>query len=168
MRRARGFSLIEMVCVIAIIAVISAIALPHWASAVQNQQMNLALRRISSDIALAQARANYGSAAVTITFSPATNSYQIVGMPDPDRPAQTYTVNLSGDPYHVTLTSVNFTSANTGSSGPTTMPVGTANPGTSLGFDGYGTPTAGGTIVLTQGGTSRTMTIDATSGKVSY
>jgi type II secretory pathway pseudopilin PulG len=153
--------MIELVCVIATVAVLSAIALPHWASAVQNQQMNLAIRRISGDIALAQSRANYGSASVTMTFNPSTNTYQIVGMPDPDRPAQTYTVNLSGDPYHVTLTSASFSTVTGGASAGTTTSA-------SLGFDGYGTPLGGGTIVLTQGSTTRTMTIDATSGKVLY
>lgn len=148
MTRSRAFSLIELACVIAIIAVISAIALPHWSSAMLDQQMNLALKRISSDIALAQSRANYGSTTVTLNFSPSTNSYQIVGMPDPDRPAQTYTVNLSASPYYLTLTSASFGGS------------------TSLAFDGYGTPLAGGTIVLSQGSTSRTLTVDGTSGRV--
>lgn len=150
MPKSRAFSLIELVCVIAIIAVLSAIALPHWSAAVQGQQMNMAVKRISSDIALAQSRANYGSAAITLSFSPVTNSYQIVGMPDPDRPAQTYTVNLSANPYNLTLTSANFGGS------------------TNLGFDGYGTPLTGGTIVVSQGTTSRTITVDATSGRVTY
>jgi hypothetical protein len=111
--------------------------------------MNAALIRITRDLALAQSRANYGSTSVTVSFSPSTNSYQIVGMPDPDRPAQTYTVNLSADPYHVTLTSANFGGS------------------TSLAFDGYGTPLAGGTIVISQGSNSKTLNVDATSGKVS-
>lgn len=168
MPRSRAFSLIEMACVIAIVAVVSAIVLPHWSAAVQNQQMNLALRRISSDVAMAQARANYGSASVTIAFSPDTNSYQIVGMPDPDRPSQTYTVNLAGDPYRVTLTSASFQTTSSSGSSPTTMPAGTTSPSTNLAFDGYGTPLAGGTLVLTQGSTSRTLTIDPYSGKVGY
>jgi prepilin-type N-terminal cleavage/methylation domain-containing protein len=150
MPKSRAFSLIELVCVIAIISVIAAIALPHWASAVQNQQMNLALRRLAADLALAQSRANYSSTSVTVAFSPSTNSYQIVGMPDPDRPAQTYTVNLGGDPYHLTLSSASF--------------AGSAN----LAFDGYGTPVAGGTIVLAQGNTTHTLTVDGTSGRVTY
>lgn len=150
MPRSRAFSLIELVCVIAIIAVLSAIALPHWSAAVLDQQMNLALRRISNDIALAQSRANYGSTAVTLSFSPSTNSYQIVGMPDPDRPSQTYTVNLSAAPYYLTLTSASFAGS------------------TNLGFDGYGTPLAGGTIVVSQGSTSHTITVDGTSGRVTY
>jgi Tfp pilus assembly protein FimT len=136
--------------VIATIAIISAIALPHWSAAVQDQQMNSALKRITNDLALAQSRANYGSTSVTVSFSPSTSSYQIVGMPDPDRPAQTYTVNLSASPYYSTLSSVSFAGS------------------TSLAFDGYGTPLAGGAIVVTQGNTSRTLNVDATSGRVTY
>lgn len=148
--RSRGFTLVELVCVIAIVAVVSAIALPHWSAATLDQQMNLALRRISNDIALAQSRANYSSTAVTLSFSPSTSSYQIVGMPDPDRPTQTYTVNLSAAPYYLTITSASFGGS------------------TNLGFDGYGTPLAGGTIVVSQGSTSHTITVDATSGRVTY
>ena len=148
MSRRRAFSLIELACVIATIAVISAIALPHWSAAVRYQQMNLAVARITHDVAMAQCRANYGSTAVTIAFNPVAGTYQIVGMSDPDRPAQPYTVNLAADPYHVTLTSANFGGA------------------ASLQFDGYGTPVAGGTIVLTQGTTTRTLTVDGTSGRV--
>lgn len=150
MPRSRAFSLIELVCVITTIAIISAIALPHWSAAVQDQQMNLAIRRITNDLALAQSRANYGSTAVSVSFSPTTNSYQILGMPDPDRPAQTYTVNLSADPYHLTLTSASF--------GGSAV----------LGFDAYGTPLAGGTIVVSQGSTSHTLSVDGTSGRVTY
>lgn len=150
MLKPRAFSLIELVCVIAIIAVVSAIALPHWASAVQDQRMNLALRRIAADLALAQSRANYGSASVTVAFSPSTSSYQIVGMPDPDRPGQTYTVSLAADPYDLTLSSASFAG------------------GPKLSFDGYGTPVAGGTIVLGQGATTHTLTVDGTSGRVTY
>jgi prepilin-type N-terminal cleavage/methylation domain-containing protein len=149
MSKPRGFTLVELVCVIATIAVISAIALPHWSAAVQDHQLNLAARRIIADLALAQSRANYGSASVTVAFNPAANSYQIVGMPDPDRPAQTYTVNLGADAYRVTISSVNFAG------------------GTNLAFDGYGTPLAGGTIIIAQGAATRTLTVDATSGRVS-
>ena len=149
MSRGRAFSLIELVCVIATIAAISAIALPHWAAAMADQQMNTALTRITRDLALAQSRANYGSTSVTVSFSPSTNSYQIVGMPDPDRPSQTYTVNRSADPYHVILSSASFGGS------------------TSLAFDGYGTPLAGGTIVISQGNNSKTLSVDASSGKVS-
>jgi prepilin-type N-terminal cleavage/methylation domain-containing protein len=146
--KSRAFSLIELVCVIATIAVVSAIVLPHWAAAMQDQQLNLAVRRITADLALAQSRANYGSASVTVAFNPNANSYQIVGLPDPDRPAQTYTVNLGADPYRVTLSSANFAGS------------------TNLAFDGYGTPLAGGTLVLSLGGATRTLTVEATSGRV--
>ena len=70
MTKSRAFSLIELVCVIAIIAVLSAIALPHWSAAVMDQQMNQALKRISSDIGLAQSRANYGSADDHVELQP--------------------------------------------------------------------------------------------------
>ena len=149
MSRSRAFSLVELVTVIATIALVAAIALPHWAAAIQDHQLNLAVSRITADLALAQSRANYGSTSVTVTFSASTNSYQIVGMPDPDRPAQTYTVNLGADPYRATLSSASF--------------AGSAN----LAFDGYGTPVAGGTIVIAQGTATRTITVDATSGRVS-
>jgi type II secretion system protein H len=144
--RARGFSLIELLLVIATIALVSAIAIPRWAGATKRYQVDLAARRIAGDLSLARARANYASAPVTVTFDTAGGGYQIAGMPDPDHPTTAYTVKLAGPPYGAAIAKVSFGNAN------------------QVTFDGYGTPSVGGSVVVTVGGWSRTITLDGTTG----
>ena len=142
-----AFSIMELVMVLSLIAISAAIVLPHYMSSVQHYEIDLAAQRIVTDLSLAQSRANNSSTTVTLAFNPASNSYQIVGMPAFDQPTTTYTVNLASDPYDVTLASANFG----GSS--------------QIIFNGYGTPIQGGTVVVTLGTLQHTITVDATSGR---
>ncbi len=142
-----AFSIVELVFVLTIMAIVCAIAVPRYAGATQDYQIGMAAQRIVSDLALAQNRANYGSTSVTLTFNTTSNSYQIAGMTDPDRPTQTYTVNLNVEPYRSTLVSASFGGSN------------------QITFDGYGTPTQGGTVIITSGAQQHTITVDPTSGR---
>ena len=142
-----GYSLVEMVIVSALIGVCASIALPRYMGSMQHYEIDLAAQRIVNDLALAQSRANNTSTSVTMTFNAASSSYQIIGLPDFDRPATTYAVNLANNPYYVTLTSANFGGAS------------------QIVFNGYGIPTQGGTIVITVGTLQHTITVDASSGR---
>jgi prepilin-type N-terminal cleavage/methylation domain-containing protein len=143
-----GFSLVELAYTIAIIGIMAAIALPHWSSSIQTYQLNLAARRVASDLTWAQSCANGASASVTVSFDSSKSIYQIVGVTDPDHPAGTYTVDLTADPYHATVTSVSFGGV------------------PQIVFNGYGMPTQGGDVVVAVGGTQRTINVDATSGRI--
>ena len=147
--RPAAFSILELVCVIAIIGVLSAIAMPRWSGATQNYRMSLAAMRLANDLTMAQARANHASTPITVTFDTSAGKYQITGIADPDRPSQAYAVSLTDDPYRVSIVSATFGSA--GSPQVT--------------FDAYGTPTAGGSIVIAAGPLQRTITVDPTSGR---
>ena len=146
--RRRGYSLVELVMVMALIAIIAALAAPRWVKATQHYAADLAAQRVAGDIALAQSRANFSSTSVTISFA-TPGRYQISGMSDPNKPSQTYTVDLTASPYTAALSNINF--------GGTT----------SLTFDGYGVPKQSGSLLVSVAGWSRTVSVDGTSGKVS-
>jgi len=146
--RYAAFSLIELAFVTAIIGITCAIVLPHWSNSIQNYQLALAAQRVAADLAWARSCANSSSSSVTVSFNPGAGSYQIQGVPNPDHTGQIYTVNLLGDPYHVTLTSAGFGGA------------------TTILFDGYGAPAQGGSVVLSSAGIQRTISLDAVTGRV--
>lgn len=143
---AAGFSLVELVFVIAITGIVAAIALPRFSVASRSYQVSLAAHRLATDLSVAKTRANYSSTSVTVRFDASATTYQIVGLPDPDRPAQTYTVNLAAEPYRVAYKSNSF--------------------GSQLTFDGYGTPGQSGTIALALGGLQATVVVDASTGRI--
>ena len=103
---------------------------------------------MAADIALAQQRANNSSTSVTVSFNLASSSYQILGMPDLNQPAQTYTVSLAASPYSATLSAVSFGN------------------GSSLTFNGFGMPQQGGSLRLGVADRQHTLTVDPSSGRV--
>src|SRR3954468_11432906 len=101
----RGFSLIELMLVIAIIAVVSAMALPRYANSLHRYRATMAAKRIAGDLQLAQARARSLSASRTVTFTLSSSSYQLVGETSTVSSTATYTVLLNDLPYRAAITS---------------------------------------------------------------
>lgn len=134
--------------VLAIFAVISAIAAPRYQSAVARARLDAAAGRVCADIGMARSFARATSASKTVDFGVGGSSYQLVGYQNPDRPADTYTVDLTANPYSVALKTADFG--------------GTAK----LIFSGFGVPAQGGQIVLMNSWGSRTLTVSATTGEV--
>jgi MSHA pilin protein MshC len=149
LRPSRAFTLIELAVVVAILAVLSAIAVPRYANAISNYRANAAARRIAADIALTQARARALSSSQSITFSIDHNGYQITGMNDPDHPGATYTVSLSDLTAGAKLTAISIANS------------------TTLTFNGYGMPSAAAALTITSGTATRTISVAADTGAVS-
>jgi type II secretion system protein H len=146
--RRHGFTAVELIIVVLIVAIMAAAAVPKYADALNRFRVDLAARRIAADLATVQARARATSSSQTILFTlpPQGSRYQIAGMKDPDRPAATYTVNLADYPYLVTLNSANL-------GGDTTLV-----------YNGYGMPDSAGTIVVQAGQYTKTVTVDPNTG----
>lgn len=145
--RSFGFSLLEVVLVTAIIAVIATIAAPRFGMARGRYQVDLAARRIVADLGLAQSHAKSQSAACTVSFSAATETYQLADVSALDGDATDYTVDLTVQPYGADLASANF------------------GGDSDVVFDGWGLPDSAGTVVVTVQSEQRTIVLDAETGK---
>lgn len=145
-----GYSLVELVVTLAIIGLMAAVAIPHYGRSLTRYQADVAARRVAADLALAKAAARNNSATQTIDFSSPSNGYTVPGMADPNRPSVGYVVDLTQPPYRTTLVSASF---GAGASKQVT-------------FDRFGTPSAGGSIVLQSGDFRKTVSLDASTGTV--
>ncbi len=135
----------------AVIAVLSAIAIPHYGRSLTRYRANVAAKRIAADLALARGNARIQSITQTVDFSTPANGYTLTGMADPNRPASIYAVDLTASPYKSTLTSAAF-----GSGAASRL----------ISFDRFGTPSAAGTIVVQSGDFQKTISVDGTTGVV--
>ncbi len=145
----RGISLLELVLVAAIISVLALLAAPRFAHSIVNQRVLAASRRIVIDLAMAQDRAKSLSADQSVVFDTVSNSYKISGVKKLDNSSGEYSVDFASEPYKSELVSVDFGGDST------------------IVFNGYGMPDSGGTIVVQIGQTTRTIMLDADTGKAS-
>ncbi len=148
-----AFTLVELVMVLVIIVVTSAIAIPRFANTTQNYRASVAAQRVAADLGMAQARANMTSSTITVTFTPGTGRYTISNTPDLKTGASTYSVDLADRPFDATIADTIL--------GGTTTTTGTST----LSFNGFGAPSAGGTITIAARAVKTTVTIDGASGK---
>ncbi len=144
-----GFSLLEILLVLAIVAICAAVAAPRYGRASGRYRADLAARRVMADLRLAQSSAKAASSSRTVSFSTVTDQYQLSNVPALDGTSANYTVILSAPPYKADLTTVNF------------------DGGSQVIFNGWGLPDRGGTVVLTAGAEQRTVVVDGTTGRIS-
>lgn len=146
-----GFTLIELIMVLAIVVILSAMAIPRFSGSIARSRADAAARLIQADLALAQRHAMTASVAQGVTFeiTSTTAVLRLTGMPDRDHPDQEYAHDLLQEPYGLTRVDPDFG----GSQG--------------VKFDIYGTPSAGGTVVIQVGSETRTITLDPDTGETS-
>jgi len=148
-RRTRpAFSLLEVILVLALVAVVAAIAVPRHANALARYRAESAARRLAADLKYARALAEESSGNQTVAFDPVGNTYTLAGRIDPDHPGQPYTVSLAGAPYHTDLVAASFGGT------PTVT------------FNGFGVASTSGKILVQTGSYAYLITVDAASGAV--
>ena len=146
--KTRAFTLLEIVLVLAIISVVSAIAVPRFASASARYKANAAAHRIVADMELAKARAYSTSASVEVRFDANDHTVSIPAIASFDDANASYVTDLSEEPFQAELSEVDFEGD------------------TKVTFDIYGQPNADGEIVVQVGDTQKTIIIDRTTGEV--
>jgi prepilin-type N-terminal cleavage/methylation domain-containing protein len=145
--RRRGFSLLEAVLVLAIVSILSAIAVPRYSRFSAHQRLDAVTRRILLDLTNTKRRAQLTSTSRRIDFAPVLERYTLVGLSDPDHPGQPCTIKLDAEPYAARLVSAQF------------------GGDASLVFDGFGAPDTGGTVVVSVGSLQQTITVDGPTGR---
>jgi type IV fimbrial biogenesis protein FimT len=143
----RGFTLTEVTVTIAVIAVIAAMAAPRFGGSIERQRADGAVTRLVADLAAAQQYARRTSSSLRIEFDATKAEVRFPAMPDPDHPKLAYTIALAAEPYLATLEASGFKTAD------------------ELTFDGFGDPDSGGTITLRVGAETRSIAIDADTGR---
>jgi prepilin-type N-terminal cleavage/methylation domain-containing protein len=76
MRKNKGFTLLEMMTVIAILGIVSAIAIPNYFSWLSDMKIKTAVGDLKSDMNMAKLRAIRENATVAMVFNIASNSYE--------------------------------------------------------------------------------------------
>lgn len=134
-----AFSLLELIIIMIIAGIISSIAVPRYAAAIAHRRADSAAWRIALDLSAAQRQARIVGAARTVSFDLDTHEYTIAG-------DESQTVQLALDPYQASIVSVDFGGDE------------------EIGFDGYGGPDSGGSIIVQSGNIQKMVLVDGQSG----
>jgi Tfp pilus assembly protein FimT len=140
--------MVELVIVIMVMSILAAVAAPAFIESMRHHRVESAARRLKADLELTRNTARLTSSPQSLTFS-GSGYYLSAAVAGLDDSNATYTVNLSAAPYEISNMTVNFNSTST------------------VFFDGYGTPSSGGTVVFTSGGHQCTVTLDGVTSEVS-
>lgn len=117
----KGYSLVEMLVVIAIIGVLLSVAMPYWAKYRQNSNLRTAARAVAADIFAMKQRSAGEMINYRITFDQNGNSYSMINT-STGNTVQTRNISDFGE--GITITAVTF-----GSSRINFETRGTASPG---------------------------------------
>lgn len=143
-----GIALIDMVIATLLIGILASAALPRFADSLQRHRVRAAAQRVAADVKLLRSQAIASSQPRRIDFDVPNHRYTLVSVTSADRPGSTAATNLADYPYKATLASISV------------------GGDASLSFDMHGRPDSAGSIQVSAGGFSSTVTIQADTGEV--
>ncbi|MCD4831221.1 MAG: GspH/FimT family protein [Anaerohalosphaeraceae bacterium] len=153
--RHKGFTLIEIIIVVVILAIISLVAVPMFSSAASSQ-VRAAANMIVSDIEYAKSMAITSGVNYSVVFDTTAESYKIVDansnvIAHPVRIGSDYEFNFAGDSRlsEVDIQSVDFDSLSF------------------VKFNYLGSPDDGGTVTLAAGDYTMVINVENVTGYVS-
>ena len=145
---ARAFTLLELAIVVVVIGVVVAVSVPKYAESRSRYQVELAARKVSVDATYVQNDARYASAARAIDYNPPTDTYTFIYTSPASSSPETALVVLRNAPFHVSILNADF------------------NSGSTLTFNGFGLPLAGGTVAVGTDTRGKSITVDPDTGAV--
>jgi type II secretory pathway pseudopilin PulG len=138
--------MLELVVVALIMSILAAVAAPTFYDSLLFHRVESAARRVKSDLELARTEARLTSSTRFIKFINST--YTLTNTTNLDHPGTVYTVNLAKEPYSLDSATASFRGSSI------------------VSFDGYGTPSSDGTVVLTASSHQCTVTLNGVTGDV--
>ena len=144
--RHTGFTLLDLMMAMAVIAIVAAIATPRYANALTRYRAEAAARRVVADLALARQTAKSTSSSRTVEFDAADDSYVIPNVRELDTTGTLYRVQLQDPPYQAQIVSVDL------------------GGDAKLTFDGFGIPDSGGFVIVQAGDYQYTVVVDPETG----
>jgi prepilin-type N-terminal cleavage/methylation domain-containing protein len=144
---ARGaFSLLELVIVLAIMAVVSTLGILRYSNSLSRYRVQSASARLIADLRVAQAEARTTSSSRTVRFVAATATYEIFTDAQRADGKPGTVVELADDPYRSSMRLVGLV-------------------GDSIAFDGRGEGNAGCIVVLKSGPAEQAVVIEPGFGR---
>lgn len=153
--RSNGFTLIEIIVVIVIIGIITMVAVPQMTNTLRTKRLYDAVEKLNDDLNYCRDYAISQRTNTWIRFRIVQNRYRMfygdswvsrIRLIDPARNTTAW-FRIGDDFTGVNLRSVSFRLRR-------------------ISFDWWGTPSEGGTVVLTNGLNNRTITVNAETGYV--
>lgn len=77
MQKESGFTIVEVIIVIALLSVMAAVAIPNYLTMLPDMRLKSASRSVKTDLMLAKQRAIRENASVAVSFEPVQNRYRI-------------------------------------------------------------------------------------------
>jgi len=136
----------ELLIVMLVMTILAAAAAPAFVDSLLFHRVESAARRVKADLELARQTARLTSTTQTISFT--DRQYTVSGETSFHQPTAAYQVDLAGAPYEIGEVVANFAG------------------NTSVAFDGYGSPTTGGMVIITAKNHQCTVTLNGTTGEV--